>query len=87
MCSNISRVLRFGKAFEPASATLLASDICFSEFERIYLRRLVDRSGGNLARAARVANVDRTTLYRLLEKHNIGVRWEGAGEPGEVRRA
>lgn len=51
-----------------------------AEFERVYLRRLVDRTGGNLARAARVANVDRTTLYRLLEKHSIGVRRDGSGE-------
>jgi DNA-binding NtrC family response regulator len=45
-----------------------------SEFERSYVRRLVDSTGGNLARAARIANVDRTTLYRLIEKHNVGVR-------------
>lgn len=55
-----------------------------AEFERIYLRRLVDRAGGNLARAARVANVDRTTLYRLLEKHSIGVRRDAAGDVSEI---
>ena len=47
-----------------------------AEFERVYLRRLVERAGGNLARAARAADVDRTTLYRLLEKHSMGVRRE-----------
>jgi DNA-binding NtrC family response regulator len=47
-----------------------------AEFERVYLRRLVERAGGNLARAARAADVDRTTLYRLLDKHSIGVRRE-----------
>jgi DNA-binding NtrC family response regulator len=51
-----------------------------SEFERVYLRRLVESTGGNLARAARIANVDRTTLYRLIEKHNVGVRREPAAE-------
>jgi DNA-binding NtrC family response regulator len=45
-----------------------------SEFERVYVRRLVASTGGNLARAARIANVDRATLYRLLEKHKVGVR-------------
>jgi hypothetical protein len=49
-----------------------------SEFERMYLRRLVESTGGNLARAASIANVDRTTLYRLIEKHNVGVRREAA---------
>jgi DNA-binding NtrC family response regulator len=55
-----------------------------AEFERVYLRRLVERSGGNLARAARAANVDRTTLYRLLEKHSIGVRRDAAAGVSEV---
>jgi DNA-binding NtrC family response regulator len=45
-----------------------------SEFERLYIRRLVASTGGNLARAARIADVDRTTLYRLIEKHHVGVR-------------
>ena len=51
-----------------------------AEFERVYLRHLVHRTGGNLARAARLANVDRTTLYRLVEKHNLSVRRESAPE-------
>jgi transcriptional regulator of acetoin/glycerol metabolism len=42
------------------------------DFERTYLRSLVDRSGGNMSRAARLASIDRTTLYRLMEKHNLG---------------
>jgi DNA-binding NtrC family response regulator len=46
------------------------------EFERVYLRHLVHRTGGNLARAARIAQVDRTTLYRLVEKHNLTRRPE-----------
>ena len=54
----------------------VAKERLVSEFERCYLRRLVDSVGGNLARAARVANVDRTTLYRLIEKHHIGLERE-----------
>ena len=50
-----------------------AKDRLITEFERAYLRRLVRSTGGNLSRAARIANIDRTTLYRLMEKHNIGV--------------
>jgi DNA-binding NtrC family response regulator len=56
-----------------------------SEFERAYVRRLVDSTGGNLARAARIANVDRTTLYRLLEKHNVGVRRAATGLTPQAR--
>ncbi len=49
-----------------------AKERLVSEFERTYLRSLVDRSGGNMSRAARLASIDRTTLYRLMEKHNFG---------------
>jgi DNA-binding NtrC family response regulator len=48
-----------------------AKDRVVSEFDRVYLTRLVDRARGNLAKAARLAGIDRTTLYRLLEKHEL----------------
>jgi transcriptional regulator with PAS, ATPase and Fis domain len=40
-------------------------------FEREYISRLVARAEGNMSKAARLANVDRTTLYRLMEKHSF----------------
>ncbi len=40
-----------------------------SQFEKEYLARLVGRAGRNMSKAARLASIDRTTLYRLLEKH------------------
>jgi DNA-binding NtrC family response regulator len=46
-------------------------DRILSEFERGYLRWLVDRAGANMSRAAKLAGVDRTTLYRLMEKHGL----------------
>ena len=46
-------------------------------FEKEYVTRLVARAAGNMSRAARLANVDRTTLYRLLERH--GFRRDGFG--------
>ena len=49
-----------------------AKEKLVTDFERTYLRSLVDRSGGNMSRAARLASIDRTTLYRLMEKHNLG---------------
>jgi DNA-binding NtrC family response regulator len=39
--------------------------------EREYLRRLMDRCRGDTARAAKVAGVDRTYIYRLLRKHAL----------------
>jgi DNA-binding NtrC family response regulator len=48
-----------------------ARDQVLTGFERHYLNWLVDRARGNMSRAARIAGVDRTTLYRLMEKHGL----------------
>ncbi|HEY6463031.1 MAG TPA: sigma 54-interacting transcriptional regulator, partial [Polyangiaceae bacterium] len=37
--------------------------------ERSYVHRLLERHGGNVARAAEAAGVDRTHLYRMIRKH------------------
>ncbi len=39
------------------------------DFEQFYLRHIVREAHGNISDAARMADVDRTTLYRLMEKH------------------
>ena len=48
-----------------------AKDNLISHFEREYLTRLTARAGGNMSKAARLAGIDRTTLYRLMEKHGF----------------
>lgn len=48
-----------------------ARDRLVAEFELRYLTQLVTRAGGNMSRAARTAAVDRTTLYRLMERHGL----------------
>ena len=48
-----------------------ARDRLIAEFELRYLTQLVSRAGGNMSRAARAAAVDRTTLYRLMERHGL----------------
>jgi DNA-binding NtrC family response regulator len=42
-----------------------------ADFETRYLSWLLARTAGNMSRAARIAGVDRTTLYRLMEKHGL----------------
>ena len=42
-----------------------------SNFEKAYLSRVVDKAGGNMSKAARMASIDRTTLYRMIERYNF----------------
>ncbi len=52
-------------SFKAGKESLLAA------YEREYLRRLLERTGGNVARAAREADLDRKHLYALLKKHSL----------------
>ncbi|HWC74757.1 MAG TPA: sigma-54 dependent transcriptional regulator [Gemmatimonadales bacterium] len=59
-----------------------ARDRLVAEFELHYLTQVITQAGGNMSKAARVAGVDRTTLYRLMERHGLDRRViNGAGEP------
>jgi DNA-binding NtrC family response regulator len=60
------------EAYHPAKERVIA------QFEKEYLARLVNRAGGNMSKAARLASIDRTTLYRLMDKHEFQ-RDESAG--------
>lgn len=48
-----------------------ARDRVLADFERRYLTALLTRAAGNMSKAARIAGVDRTTLYRLMEKQKM----------------
>ncbi len=52
-----------------------ARERVIAQFETQYLDWLVKRAGGNLSKAARVAGVDRTTLYRVMERHGLQRRY------------
>ena len=62
------------KAYHPAKEAVLA------HFEKEYLSSLVARADRNMSKAARLAGIDRTTLYRLLDKHAI----ESGGRPNSA---
>jgi DNA-binding NtrC family response regulator len=49
----------------------VARDRVIAQFERQYLTWLVNRAGGNMSHAARIAGADRTTLYRMMERHGL----------------
>jgi DNA-binding NtrC family response regulator len=44
-------------------------------FERHYVERLLEQTGGTVAEAARRAGVDRVTLFRTIRRH--GLRGDG----------
>ena len=58
----------FQKDYHTAREEMLAL------FEEQYLSNILKRAGGNMSGAARIAGVDRTTLYRLMEKRNLSKR-------------
>jgi DNA-binding NtrC family response regulator len=46
------------------------SELC-ERFERHYVERLLEQTGGNVAEAARRAGVDRVTLFRTIRRHGL----------------
>ncbi len=48
-----------------------AREKIIAQFERRYIDELVAAAEGNMSKAARIAGVDRTTLYRLMERHGL----------------
>src|SRR5256712_3699388 len=48
-----------------------AREQLLSKFDRRFLTKVVIRAGGDLSRAARLAHIDRTSFYRLMERHGL----------------
>ena len=53
-----------------------ARDKLLARFDRQFLTRVIAHAGGNVSKAARRAGIDRTTFYRLMERH--GLQREGS---------
>ena len=49
----------------------VARDRVIQQFEKQYLQHLMNRTRGNLTDAARIAAVNRTTLYRMMERNGL----------------
>ena len=58
---------------QPAPASDPASDdwVTLSEIEGRYVARVLEHTGGNKQAAARILDVDRKTLDRMIKRHNI----------------
>ena len=66
-----SAVLEVNEGFADAKARAIET------FERDYLTRLMDATGGNVTQAARRASKERRALGKLLKKHRIPTAGEG----------
>ncbi len=73
----VERALALGDADAPAPAKGAAPgfkearDKLLEDFERDYLRTLLERNGDNMSEAARVAGISRAQFYRLLERYGL----------------
>lgn len=63
--SSVSSMIDFRAPFHDAKDSLIG------RFEREYLAQVIARTAGNMSEAARQAGIDRTTLYRLMDKHEL----------------
>jgi len=59
------------KCLGQGSMALSSLDDARAEFTRGYLRKLLEMSGGNISRAARLAGRNRTDFYKLLNRYGI----------------
>jgi transcriptional regulator with GAF, ATPase, and Fis domain len=66
-----SRGVTIAKLAHPGRPLKVARENWTRALERHYLEEMMRRSGGNLAAAARAAEVDRMHFYRLLCRHGL----------------
>jgi DNA-binding NtrC family response regulator len=67
---------------EPVGPYHAAREHALARFQKEYLAMLLDQTEGNMSRAAEVAGVERSTLYRMLEKHGMQRSDDVLPEPG-----
>ena len=56
---------------DPRATFKEAREQCVADAEREYFGALLQRVAGNVARAAEIAGVDRSYVYRLIERHGL----------------
>jgi DNA-binding NtrC family response regulator len=56
------------------SATSLPSQVSLTELEKIYIKKVLEETGGNKKRAADILGIDRRTLYRMAARYGISLK-------------
>lgn len=62
---------------EPTSPLLtyhLPSQIPLSELEKLYIKKVLEETGGNKKKAAEILGIDRRTLYRMAARFGIDIK-------------
>ena len=67
---------------EPVGPYHAARERALAEFQKRYLVALLEQTEGNMSRAAEIAGVERSTLYRMLERHGMYRSAEPGAETG-----
>lgn len=83
--------LHQGAAVPPLLQSALERELTLDELEREYIRRVLEKTGGHKARAAKILGLDRRTLYRKvaeskLEAFDTSHADRGPGPPSNGRR-
>jgi DNA-binding NtrC family response regulator len=58
---------------------------CLADFQRTHVISILDRTGGNKARAAKLLGISRRSLYRLMAKYEIGSAATADPEAGRMK--
>jgi transcriptional regulator with PAS, ATPase and Fis domain len=56
---------------EPESHDTLVSSTNLEETEKILIRKVIDKHGGNISKAAKELGLTRASLYRRIEKYGL----------------
>jgi DNA-binding NtrC family response regulator len=56
---------------EPREGSLVLDDYNLEEIEKLVIRKAISKHGGNISQAARELGLNRTALYRRLEKYGL----------------
>ena len=59
------RAIDLDRSFKDGKEDLVA------DYERRYLEALLQWAGGNVTKAAKKARIDRMSLYRLMQRHDV----------------
>lgn len=58
-------------ASEPKVAENMTTNLNLEETEKMLIRKVVDKYGGNISRAAKELGLTRASLYRRMEKYDL----------------